>query len=242
MNCDHHGVAETLLERATAGGCDLLVTGAYTMGDEGGESYLAAFAKTFYHAFFRPPDMPSFGEQHDPHLLVVLVVSLIGSALAFTAPVVVENDRGYPLSRGERCRIAFWGHLANLALYAAAAGLGFFLIAQTVGWTVGYGLRLDFLPHYLRGVLATLVLMPLVSWVRLRTRSFESWEPGEQGVVFVLGILGIWLAVGFWSLYVPLTYLPSVAVELGVLAALLCLMLWFYRRKLERYFATADLV
>ncbi len=219
----------------------LLVTGAYAVGDEGGESYLEAFAKTFYHAFFRPPEMPSFGELPDPHLMVMLVVSLIGPALAFSAPVAVESDRGYPLSRGDRCRIAFWGHLANLALFALTAGLGFFLIAQTVGWAVGYGLRLDFLPHYLRVLLATLVLMPLVWWFRLRNGSCESWEPGERAVAMIFGILLIWIAIGMWSFLVPLM-LPSAVAEVATLAVLLALSLWSYRRNLVRYFATADLV
>ena len=105
----------------------------------------------------------------------------------------------------------------------------------------GYGVRLDFLPHYLRGLLATLVLMPLVSSERLRTRSCESWEPGERMVAILVGVFLIWLVVGIWSFWVP-TMPPSVTAELGVLSGLLLLGLWYYRRRLEEHFATADLV
>lgn len=219
----------------------LLIVAAHAWRDEGGETYLVAFAKTFYHAFFRPPDEPSFGEHPDPHLLVTLTVSFFGALLAFEVPAAVASDRGYPLSRRDRCRIVFWGQLANLALYALAVGLGLFLIVQTVGWVVGYGLRLDSLPYYLRSLLATLVLMPMISFERLRARSFESREPGKRAIAFHSGTLMVISVVGLWSFMVTVVS-PPVVVELGVMAALLAQSLRFHRRRLEEHFATADLV
>ncbi len=218
----------------------LLVVGLDAALDRGDLSYGSAFANVLYRAFFRPPDHPSFGAEDDPHLMVMLVVSFIGASLAFSKPAAVEEGRPYPLSRDDRSRIAFRGNLVTSALFLLVVGPGFFLVAQAAGWAAGLPLRLDFIPHFLRALLATLVLMPAVSWIRLRTRSFQDRPAGERGIVTTVWLIVLWVAVGVGCFLTPLLVAPL--VELAMLAVLILLSQSIYRRSLRWHFATADLV
>ncbi len=218
----------------------LLVLGLDAVIDRGGRGYLEALANVFYHAFYLPPDQPSFGDKPDPHLMVLLVISMMGAYLAFLKPAAVEATWPYPLSRADRSRIAFSGNLVTSALFLLVVGSGAFLIAQAAGWAAGLPLRLDFVPHFLRALLATLIVMPAVFWIRLRTRSFQDRPPGERGIVTLVWMVALWLWVCLWCFVIgPLS---SPAVELAVTAVLILMSYAIYRSSLEHHFATADLV
>ncbi len=218
----------------------LLVIGGDAAIDRAGDSYLETLANVCYHSFFRPPDQPSFGDKPDPHLMIILVVSFIGATVAFSKPAAVEEARTYPLSRDDRCRLAFLGNLVTTLLFSLVVGLGCLLIAQSSGWAVGLPLRLDFVPLFLRALLATVVVMPAVSWIRLRTRSFRNRPAGERGIVTVGWLIAMWIWVTVWCFVMPLT-LPWPAAELLVSAALVVFSQATYRRSLRRHFATEDL-
>ncbi len=219
----------------------LAIIGLDAVVDAGGRSYLEALPNIVYHVFFRPPDQPSFGDKPDPHLMAALVISFIGAALAFSKPAAVEEARPYPLSRADRGRIAFLGNLVTTTLFILVVGLGAFMIAQSAGWIAGLPLRLDFVPFFLRALLGTVLMMPAVFWIRLRTRSFLNRPAGERGIVTLLWLIASWIWIIIWCFVIPLI-LPSPAAELLVSLALIGLSQWLYRHNLRRHFATVDLV
>ncbi len=220
----------------------LLVIGLDAALDRGGRGYLEALANVFYHAFFRPPDQPSFGDENDPHLMVVLVISIMGAFLAFAKPAATEEARSYPLSRADRGRLSFLGNLVTSALFLGVVGTSSFLFAQAVGWAAGLPLRLDFVPHFARALLATLIAMPAVFWIRLRTRSFQDRPAGERGIVTTVWLIALWIWVGVWCFIIAPLVLALPAVELPVTAFLILLSQAIYGRSLRWHFATADLI
>ena len=220
----------------------LLIIAFHAAVDPAGGGYWQALANTFYHAFFQPSDQPSFGHETDPHLMVALMIGMSGAYLAFAKPAAAEEARPYPLSRADRARLAFFGNLVTSALFLLVVGLGSFLVAQAVGWAVGLPLRLDFVPHFLRALLATLLAMPAVFWLRLRTGSFQDRPPGERGIVAIVWLIALWIWVGVWCFIITPQVLASPAVELPVTAFLVLLTQTLYRRNLRRHFATEDLV
>ncbi len=218
----------------------LLVLGLDAVSDGGDRGYLDALANTLYHAFFRPPDQPSFGAKPDPHLMVALVISFIGAAVAFSKPAVVEEARPYPLSRADRSRLALLANAVTILLYVLGVGLGAFILAQGAGWAAGLPLRTDFVPFFLRAVLGTALVMPAVFWIRLRTRSFQNRPPGERGVVTLVWLIAMWIWITAWCFVIPML-LTRPATELLVTAALIGVSQWLYRQNLRRHFETADL-
>ncbi len=219
----------------------LLVIGGDAAIDRAGGGYLERLANVCYYSFFRPPDQPSFGDKPDPHFMVMLVISFIGAAVAFNKPAAVEAGRLYPLSRADRSHLAFLGNLATTALYLLMVGLGSLLLAQSAGWAVGMPLRLDFVPMFLRALLVTVIVMPTVFWIRLRTRSFKDLPAGGRAIVTLAWLIAMWIWVVALCYVLPLI-LPSPAVELSVLTAMILLSQTIYRHHLKRHFATADLV
>ncbi len=219
----------------------LMVMGLDAVVDHGGRGYLEALANIFYHSFFKPPDQMSFGDKPDPHLMVMFAISFMGAVLAFSKPAAVEEGRPYPLSRADRGRVAFLGNLVTTLLLILVVGLGAFAVAQGAGWAAGLPLRLDFIPLFLRAVLGTVLVMPAVFWIRLRTRSFQNRPAGERGIVTLVWLIGMWFWVIVWCSVMPLI-LPWPAAELSVSAALIGLSQWLYRRNLRWHFSTADLV
>ena len=219
----------------------LIVLGFDAVVDGDDHSYLDALANVFYHAFFRPPGQPSFGDKPDPHLMVALVISFIGASLAFSKPAAVETGRPYPLSRADRGRLAFLANAVTTLLYFLGVAVAAFTIAQGAGLAAGLSPRLDFVPHFLRVLLGTVLVMPAVFWIRLRTRSFQNRPAGERGIITLVWLIAMWIWITTWYSLIPLI-LPSPMLELLISTGLIALSQWLYRRNLRWHFGTADLV
>ncbi len=218
----------------------LLIFGLDAVIDSGGRSYGEAFANVAYHAFFRPPGEP-FGDKGDPHLMVAFLIGLAGAFLAFLNSAAVEEGRPFPLSRADRGRIAFKANLVTSALFLLVAGAGAFLFAQAAAWAAGLPLRLDFVPFFARAILATLLAMPAVFWLRLRTDSFQNRPPGERALVTALWSFAMLIWVTLWCYVIAPLVLKVPAIELPVSLGLILLAFAIYNRSLEHHFATADL-
>ncbi len=207
--------------------------------EQGGGSFLEALWKTTYHTFTRPPDMPFFGEKGDPHLTIVLVISVAGLMLASSRPVALALGRSYPLSRCQLAGIAYRGYLVTAVGYCLSVAAFCCGMTLAAGYLAGYQLRLDFVPLWLRALLWTLVALPLGQSLHLLSQGEDKRRSSESALARIALVLLIAVGVCFVTL-IPAQLLPP-SMELAVVAVLVVASQTTFRRWIARFFATADL-
>jgi len=163
----------------------------------------------------------------------------------------------YPLSRGQLAKIEFWGSLAE-----ATVVTGLMAALLTAFWTSVYnevwgyvafgstvwerltGSSTAWVPALTRPLALVFLIAPIVQLFRLRY--LRAAAPRNRIVVFIavvaltaaLTFAGL-IAMGWANVLAP-RY--SLIVDVPVFAALAIVSQLLYRRGVERYFATADLI
>jgi len=173
--------------------------------------------------------------------------------LACYASISLTRNGSYPLSRRRLACIEFWGSLAENAIicgFMAAlligfwsvlyGGLGFEGSASWPAWAGGHNGWIAFL---LRPLAVVFLLTPIAKWFRLHyIRAPVAWSAVRQlvsvvGLMFVLTVLAMVLGSRAFG------FVPRLALFVdGSFVALIVLSQVAYRLRVDRYFATADLV
>lgn len=208
---------------------------------DGGEAgFLEAFGKTLYHSLLRPPDMPSFTDQGEPHLLIVFLICFAGVMLGMSVPVALTPGRLYPLSRRELGRLAY----RNQAIWSVAYSLAVACLCSVLvllgGYAAGYEPRLDFVPLWLRALLWTVAVLPFGQWFYLRKRTAGRSRDTETAVARIFLALLISSVATVVVLVLALPWPRGVELLVALLA-----IAWgqtILRRRVLRHFETADLV
>ncbi len=237
---ESHGAPKNLKETLVGIVPLVLIFPAHAWVEAGDGGFWEAFGKTLYHSLVRPPDMPSFSEEGEPHFLAACIISLVGIMTALQGPVALRLSHLYPLSRSDRGRLAYRNHLATVGSYLLIVGpvcLGLWLLT---GYLVGYELRLGFVPLWLLAILSTLVVLPLFQLRFLRAQRAAEKQKTETGAGWVLLAILLGFAIAVGSIALP-SLLPSPVAQLVVLATLVALSQTICRRDLLRFYATADL-
>jgi sterol desaturase/sphingolipid hydroxylase (fatty acid hydroxylase superfamily) len=213
-----------------------VIYAAVHTGDGG---FWLALARTLYVVVMRPPGVQAF-EEDPPYLILSLVVGGMGGALVFTRSAPLGARLLYPLSRLDRRRTLYRASLHETTSFVTVVGGVFLLTALIGGAYAGYSLRLDFVPLLLRALVATAALIPAFQWFRLRVAQAGPRRSPQAMVWFIFALIVAVTAVSLWCTVSP-RLLRSPAVEFPVLALLLGVSQFLYRRKLDRYFRTEDL-
>ncbi len=212
----------------------------YAWEDKGEMRFSEALAKSLNDALFRSPFQPQFGEHGGPYPMVMIVIAVAGILTALLSPVALGGALSYPLSRFQRATVQFRGGLADTAILLLIASPCLLAIGHLAGWFVGYEIRFDFMPFFLRVLLLTLVLMPLGYWGRVQLQE-ATWRKTENKLVgLILGICGFVVLVGFLTLVVTQLF-TSPIMELGVLSIAVLVSRMIYWRSLVSFYTTADL-
>jgi hypothetical protein len=214
---------------------------AWTEGwSEGqGASFWEAVGKTVFDVLFRSPHVPAFGEK-GPYAMVVFVIAALGAMLCLRAPASPNSGVLYPLSRRAFARVAFRGAQVETAIYFLAITFGFLLVGLGAGALLGYETRLDFLPFFMRPLMATMVLLPLLQFGRLRLRS-QQRQADQNGFLLVAGgIIGFVTLVSIWTYFAPQIF-RTTRVEIVAFLVLLVTSRLLYWVVVKRHFASADL-
>jgi len=172
---------------------------------------------------------------------VILVVAAAGAALALMSPAALRTTLAYPLSRQRIARITHRAELVDTAVFFLGIFSSLSIAGLLAGWLVGYEIRFDFVPSFLRRLAATVILMPLAHWGRLHLQVATQRKTENTLVAVIFGIIGFVAAVWVWSAFSPRLF-ANPLVELTVAALLFLLSNDVYRRKLRNYFSVADLV
>jgi len=208
--------------------------------DKGEMRFTEALAWSINDALLRSPFQPQFGEHGGPYPLVIIVIAAIGAVTALFSPVALNDSMYYPLSRIQRALVQFRGGLVDAAIFLFIITPCLLIIGYLTGWSVGFEIRFDFMPFFLRVLLLTLVLMPMAYWGRLQLQE-ATWRKAENNMVAV--IIGI---VGFVILVSLLTALSgaifdSPGIEVAVLITAILTSRLIYWRSLLNFYTTADL-
>lgn len=181
--------------------------------------------------------------------IVAIPISVV---LAAYASISLTRRASYPLSRRQMARVEFWGSLVeNLVICGLLTALliGFWSFAYGLGVTgsrtllarLGYS---SWVPFLLGPMGVVFLLMPITQLFRLHhLRAPIGWSSVRQlieimGLMFVLTVLGTLVSTRTFGSAPMLSLL--VDGPLFVVAAVLAQVA--YRRLVDRYFATADLV
>jgi hypothetical protein len=160
--------------------------------------------------------------------------------LTFTRAAPFTTRVFYPISRPALAGVVFRAGLVEGACVFLTVGLLFSVMGLGAGWGAGYGTRLDFVPHFLRALLGTMILLPVVQGVRLRVQNRRAGRSPETVVLLIMGVTGLVTAVSVWSFVSP-ALLPGAGLEIVVSLVLLSLSQVLYRRWLGRYYLRGDL-
>ncbi len=193
--------------------------------------------KSIHDALFQPPHLPQYGE-HPPYMAVILWIAAIGIGVVMMMPVRLRTGMLYPLDRRQRACVAYRGGLLELAGYAALMSTILLVVGYLAGWLVGYEFRVDFIPFFVRPLLVTLILLPLVQYVGVRGSLARSREDVGSVAVLVTGVIAFAFVVLIWSIASP----PVVSLtEIGILGGLLVLSQLLYRSAVYARFRHSDL-
>lgn len=199
-----------------------------------------------YYALFggaAPPPTPLPTTTLSPALTLLLLGS---GAFALVLGLTPQLQRGwvYPLSRRLRGLIAYRTSLA-VNVGVAVRGLVIFgaygaLVALLRGRT---GV-LDSVPIFARGVIALLILVPLLQWIdlQLARASPQRWSSWAIPVRLVLGLSFSFLVASLtsaWSIVFADIPLP---VQAGLLCAIVLLTQGLYFVAVMSHFARRDLI
>lgn len=196
-----------------------------------------ALGKSIYDALFRSPHLPPYGES-PPYPAVALWVAAIGSGLVLFAPLALRSSLLYPLSRRDLARVAYRASLLESAAFTVLIGTILFVVGYIAGWLVGYRFRADFVPFFVRPLLATLILQPFAQYFGRMALTSNLKRQSHALAALVVGIVVFVATVTVWTMALPRAV--SMA-ELGVLAGLLATSQLIYRRALQSRFLQADL-
>lgn len=227
----------TRIGRAWGIGVIVLLSAWADKGDMGpGE----ALARSLHDALLRSPHVPPFGERGGPYLMVVLVIATVGVLVPLIAPIALRDEFVYPLSRRQRARVAFRAGLVDVGFFVGILAPVLFALGSLTGRAVGIGIRFDFMPLFLRALLVTVVLMPLVHRGRIRLRAATRRKDENTQVWTVFGIIGF-VTVVTVATFLSAALFPRPATELAVLVVALVVSQVLYRRMLNVHYRTADL-
>lgn len=215
----------------------LLVAHAWT--EKGGMGFPRAFALTLYQEIMEPPGVPHLGE--DSHeMLVTLFLAAAGAAFTFWTPVALRSSLLYPLSRRALGRVTARGRWLHSTLFLVVAGCFFLLVGQVAGTFAGYPVRMDYVPFFVWPLLATVALMPLAEWGALRALGGSARRSEGEFAVYIGGLVAFVAMVAAWTFLAP-RLLGGPTLTLIVTICLLLASHLAFGRRMERYFATADL-
>jgi hypothetical protein len=173
-----------------------------------------------------------------PYDLTTLFVGAAGLILFLRKPKIFDSRGFYPLARREVARATYWFSAVISLIYLTLASVILFLVGLAAGWGAGIELRLGFVPLFLRAALVTVILLPIPQWIGLRMGG----RPVQNAFAGLLvGVLAFVAVVTFVSLVLAALALAPVT-ELLALLALVVLSQTLFRRKVDEYFGTADLV
>ena len=217
----------------------LLATNAWS--DKGALSFGEALGKTVYGALFGSPHVPAFGQDSDRHPIVILVIAAMGAVLALWSPADLKTSLAYPLSRRQLATVTHGVGLFGTGIFFAEIFLVLTVTGHLAGWLVGYPIRIDFMPFFLDPLLVTVILMPLAYWGRLYLQVATQRKTDNTLISVIFGVVGFVAAVWIWTALMPWLF-SGPMMELSVMALLILLSQYIYRRRLRSYFSTADLI
>jgi len=131
--------------------------------------------------------------------------------------------------------------LIDVGIFFASIFVTLSVVGHLAGWLVGYPLRFDFIPFFLRPLLATILLIPLAQWGGLHLQVATRRRADNTLVAVIFGVLGFVALAWIWTELLPRLFATPIA-ELTASAILLLLSQSLYLRKLTHYFTSADLV
>jgi energy-coupling factor transporter ATP-binding protein EcfA2 len=137
-------------------------------------------------------------------------------------------------------QVSFRGAQAGATLLFVTTGLVCVVVGLVTGYLVGYETELDFFPFFLRPLMATTVLLPLLQYGRLRLRTSDLRKSENTYLYLSFGIVGFVVLVGLYTYLAPLVF-TSPWDEFAISLILLVTSRFIYRVQLDRYFATVDL-
>lgn len=199
-----------------------------------------AIGRTLHDVLLRSPHVPAYGED-GPYAMVVFVIAALGAIMCLKASAVPGSGVLYPLSRRAFAGVVFRGAQVEAAVYFAAVFLGFLLVGLAAGALLGYEARLDFLPFFMRPLMATTVLLPLLQYGRLRMRSPQRQTDQNAFLWVVAGVIAFVTLVSIWTYFAPRVF-GATRVELAAFPVLLVISRLLHWARVKRHFATADLV
>ncbi len=207
--------------------------------EAGDESFGIALGKTLHDVLLRSPNVPPYGEE-GPYAMVVFVIAALGAILCLKASATPNSGVLYPLSRKAFAGVAFRGGQVEAGFYFVAIFVGFLLVSLVAGALVGYETRLDFLPFFVRPLIATTVLLPLLQYGRLRMQAPGRQKEQNAFLLVVGGVLGFVTMVSIWTYFAPQVF-RTTRVEIVAFLVLLLTSRLVYWVAVRRHFASADL-
>jgi len=208
--------------------------------DKGDMGLGEALARSLHDALLRSPHVPPFGQRGGPYLMVVLVIATAGVLVPLLAPIALRDESVYPLSRRQRAGVSFRAGLVDVGFFLGVVGPILFALGSLAGRAVGIGSRFDFMPWFLRALLVTVILMPVVHRGRIRLRAATRRKDEHTQVWVVFGIIAFVTVVTVATLLSGVLF-PRPVTELTVLGVALVGSQLLYHRSLRVHYATADL-
>lgn len=207
--------------------------------EAGEQSFSVALGKTLYDVLLRSPDIPPYGEE-GPYAMVVFVIAALGAILCLKASATPNSGVLYPLSRKAFAGVAFRGGQVEASFYFIAIFVGFLLVGLVAGALVGYETRLDFLPFFVRPLMATTILLPLPQYGRLRMQSPARQRDQNAFLLVAGGVIGFVTLVSIWTYFAPQVFRTS-QVEITAFLVLLLISRLLYWAMVKHHFISADL-
>lgn len=166
----------------------------------------------------------------------------VWTALCCGSPVFMRTKKVYPLSRRDLGRVACWTGLLHLGVLSASTALVLGLALALLALQTGYPLPSGALPHLAYVILINAALLPLMQWWRLTGRGHSPKWYSPKFTTFMFALIlycaALTFGVRYWTIYLSAL---GPAAELLLLALLIPLSQWFYRRRVMRHYLTADL-
>ncbi len=196
-----------------------------------------SIATTIHDTLFRPPHLEPLGE-NVPHKTLAIWIASIGAGSVFSTPLGLRSVLLYPIARWQRARVAYRGSLQESAAFTLVMGLVFLVVGYLGGWSVGHEYRADFVPVFVRPLLATLVLLPSAQYLGMLSSTSDFNNRRNALPALIVGFTGFVVVVLIWTLALP----PAISrVELVVVSGALVVSQLIYRYALQVRFLRADL-
>ena len=106
------------------------------------------------------------------------------------------------------------------------------LLGLLRGWLVGYDLRSDFVPFFLRPLAITAIAMPLALWGHLQLQVAHRRKTENTLVAVVFGVIGFVATVWIATVLSPRAFSLPI-VEIGFLTVLSVASALIYRSRLR---------